>query len=220
MNDDQLQNLRNAFQNHQDPSDPANACPSPGLFWEAVACRLPKKQKQDLIDHLRLCQTCAQAWRLAVELQQDLEGEETDVPIAPIAPPSLPLWKRLAAPLALVAVLMLAILIWPESPTRPVNYRVDEPTLIQSQTPASLPRDACLLEWSIQPDKPHIRYEIQIYTASLELVAKVDLTESNYMVPESALSSFPQGTQLLWYVTAIHPDNRRTQSESFILTIH
>ena len=45
------------------------------------------------------------------------------------------------------------------------------------------------------------------------------LTESTYVVPETALESLEAGARVFWVVEANLPDGRRSTSRTFVVTV-
>ena len=213
MKDPAIQSLREVFQANPHGVPPGPDCPGAERFWDAVAGNMEPAEKYRLIDHSATCSICAAAWQLAVQLRQHSGGE---LNMLPTKTPT-PVWRRrVLTPLAgLAASLLIFFLLLPSSP--PPIYRVDPSIHIQSLGAAKLPRDSCRLRWSLQPESEHVRYRVQVSTASLTTVAIAsDLTEPEYLIPESTLTHLPAGARLLWRVTAILPEGNRIQSETFV----
>src|SRR5262249_41375723 len=132
-------------------SRPGEACPAPDLLWAALHGERPVEERRDVIDHIAGCASCAEAWRLAAEIDP--------------APPRLAsaagrpwLADRLGSstyvPLAAAAALLLAIggglfLVGAPRTAAPV-YRNVGPApivaLVSEREP--LTRDAFRLRWS------------------------------------------------------------------------
>lgn len=47
---------------------PTDACPGSGVLFDAYHQRLPTDALAEVIDHLAVCAVCAEAWRLARQL--------------------------------------------------------------------------------------------------------------------------------------------------------
>ena len=47
---------------------PRADCPDPARIWDAVRLQVPVDARLEIIDHLSVCPTCAEAWSLAAEL--------------------------------------------------------------------------------------------------------------------------------------------------------
>jgi hypothetical protein len=78
-------------------------CPAAERIWAAVGRELPPGERAAIVDHLAVCPTCAEAWRLAMALDQ----ERVSAPAK--GPAARPTWWLAAA-----AVLILAtgVVVW------------------------------------------------------------------------------------------------------------
>ena len=67
FSDDQL---RQAFSRLSETAIPRGDCPAPEQIWYAKRGELGAEERQHLIDHVSGCPVCAEAWRIAHELQE------------------------------------------------------------------------------------------------------------------------------------------------------
>lgn len=199
MKDDETSRLRAAF---TAPAPPTGSCPEPDRIWEAVHGNLPPEEIREIVDHVAVCASCAEDWRIAVEFEK-----KSAVPARRLQP-----WIAAAAA-ALVLTVSGTYVHQMQKPDLTAEYRGEE-TRIESRTPASLPRQSFVLQWSPVPDAE--AYDLLITTAELETVADPKgLTTTRYQVPASALADLPAAAQLHWRCTAVFPDGGRKQSPTF-----
>jgi hypothetical protein len=201
--DEEISRLRAAF---TAPAPPAGSCPEPDRIWEAVRGELPPEEVREIVDHVAVCASCAEDWRIAVAFEK-----ESLAVVRPFPPRRFQPWIAAAAA-ALVMTVGGVYVRQTVKPDPPV-YRGEE-SRIESRTPASLPRQSCVLQWSPVPDAE--AYDLLATTAELETVADPKgLTTTQYQVPASALADLPAAAQLHWRVTAVFPDGGRKQSPTF-----
>jgi hypothetical protein len=85
------------------------------------------------------------------------------------------------------------------------------------ETP-SLPRDRFLLRWT--PGPRGTRYELTLSDPDQSLfLVKPELTEPEFLVPKSDLSSLQPGTEISWRVTASLPDGTEISANSNFSTV-
>ena len=214
----QVDRLKAAFAALGEGAAPTAACPEPDRLWAAAAGEGTKEERQEVIDHMAGCASCATAFRLARRLAQ-APAEATPVARFPIGR-----WLSRPGPLAaLAAVLVLAILVpsWLSRPDRTppaVRNRGTSPgdRAIQSQLAegAALPRDNAVLRWSAGP--PGSFYEIRVSTRQAQEVAvETGLEAPQYRVPPESLGGVSAGTVLYWQVTVRFPDGTSGTSSTF-----
>jgi len=217
-----VERLRAALRALADGARPGEKCPPPERLWATLRAELPVEQRREVIDHMASCPSCAEAWRLAVEIHPDPQpaaAPERRSWLATLftAPPFVPL----AAAAALVMAIGTGLVVLREPrPPSPPGYRAAGPSAIRSLLPEDepLPREAFRLRWSPGPEGA--RYDVRVTTGSLEPVASAQgLIEPSYLVPESALASLPAGTRLLWQVEARLPDGERRDSPTFMTSL-
>jgi hypothetical protein len=224
MNETELavERLRAALRALAEGARPGEKCPPPERLWATLRAELPVDERREVIDHMASCPSCAEAWRLAVEIHPGplpaAAPERRSWPASLFAAPSS---VPLAAAAALVVAIGAGLFVLRESgpPSKP-GYREAGPSAIRSLVPEgeSLPRDAFRLRWSPGPEGA--RYDVRVTSESLDTVASArGLTEPSYLVPESALASLPAGTRLLWQVQARLPDGERRDSPTFITSL-
>jgi hypothetical protein len=210
-----MERFRAALRTLGEDARPREDCPAPERLWGAARAELPVEQRRDVVDHVAGCLACAEAWRLALEIDPD----PRPVAAAPGWIASI-LESRALVPLAATIVLAVAGVLFlrgPEfSPDEP-GYREAGPAAIRSLLPEKVPvpRSAFRLRWS--PGPQGARYDLRLTTESLEPVAAPQgLTENSFLVPEPLLSSLPAGSRLLWQVQMRLPDGERRDSPTFV----
>ena len=57
----------------------STACPNSEDLWDAIELRLPVERRREVADHLAECSTCAESWRIALQMGA--------TPQAPFPPP-------------------------------------------------------------------------------------------------------------------------------------
>jgi hypothetical protein len=181
--------------------------------WRAVAGELPASERHDLIERLATDPACAEAWRVALELQQpEREGKPAPAPVG--ARMWSPAWIGLAAALVLaVGVGLFQIQRAPEN-----NFRSEAAYAIESRlaSDASLPRDAFVLRWSPGPEGA--RYQVRVTTEDLRVIATDNhVREPELRVPADALSAVGPGSRVFWQVTASLPSGEIVSSQTFVV---
>lgn len=207
--------LRRAFRaasEHEQP--PGSGCPDAERIWSARAGELPAGERREVVDHVSRCAHCAEAWRLADEVQRDLVELGSDRRSAP-RPLALRLgrWPLLAG--AAVVLVAFGTVPWLRRPPTPSGYRDGRPGEIRSLgVDQPLPRERCVLRWSGAPSGS--RYDVVVTTEALDLVAEArDLTSPEYLVPSSELEAVAGAGRILWRVEATLPDGSRLASPTF-----
>jgi hypothetical protein len=66
-----LERYRVALRALGETAAPRGDCPAPESLWEAVRSELPAARRREVVDHVAGCLVCAEAWRLAVEIDPD-----------------------------------------------------------------------------------------------------------------------------------------------------
>jgi hypothetical protein len=194
---------------------PGEDCPAPERIWGTLRAELPVEERRLLVDHLARCLSCAEAWRLAIEL--DPEPRPVVAPQPSFAALFVsPVLIGVAA--TLVLTLAAGVLLWrgPEDLHEP-SYREASLAEIRSLLPENEPvsRANLRLRWSAGPEGS--RYEVRVTTESLEAVTSAEgLREAALLVPESSLQSLPPGSRLLWQVQMRLPDGERRDSPTFV----
>lgn len=74
-----LDPLRDAFRSLADGASASDNCPPASRFWDAQRGEVSSVDARELMGHVASCPSCAQAWRLARELD-DTEETETAAP--------------------------------------------------------------------------------------------------------------------------------------------
>jgi hypothetical protein len=216
--------LKAAFAALGESGAPTAACPEPDRLWAAAAGEGTAEERQEVIDHMGGCASCAAAFRLARRLVQTPAEATGGTDATIVRFPIMRRWLSRPGPLAaLAAVLVLAILVpsWLSRQSRtPPVLRNSGPSngdhTIQSQLAegAALPRDHAVLRWSAGP--PGSFHEVRVSTRQAQEVAvETGLETPQYQVPPESLAGFPAGTVLYWQVTSRFPDGTSGTSPTF-----
>lgn len=220
MKDDELSRLRAAFTAPSEAISVAAGCPEPDRIWEALRGELPPEEIREVVDHVALCASCAEDWRIAMAFEKESRNQQEKV-VRPFR--TAKRFQTWIAAAAAVLVLSVGGLFYQQTQqTQKVvpeaGYRGTGPNLgaVAEQT---CPRQACVLTW--KPVEGAESYEVLVSTrAELATVADPkDLTTTRYQVPASALAGLPSGTTLQCIVTAVFPDGREEQVSSFPATV-
>ena len=213
MKDDEISRLRAAFAAPVPPTAASGSCPEPDRIWQAVRGELPPEEIREIVDHVAVCASCAEDWRIAMEFEKEsIALQEKEAVVHPFPPRRFQPWIAAAAA-ALVLTVSGVYVRETVKPDPNAGYRGEE-SRIESRTPASLPRQSFVLQWSPLPDAES--YDLLVTTAELDTIADPKgLTTPQCQVPESALANLPAAAQLHWRVTAVFPDGGRKQSPTF-----
>lgn len=210
MKDAELARLRAAYAAPPPGASNTGSHPEPDRIWMAVRGELPADEIREIVDHMALCASCAEDWRIAMAFEE--EARVQDMPRRSSADRFRP-WIAAAAA-ALVLTVSGIYVRQMQKPVPEPEYR-GEADAIRSLAGETQPRGACVLSWT--PVAGVESYDISITTAELTVIDTAQrLTEPSYQVPPDALADLPSGTRLQWRVTAVFPDGGRKQSTSFM----
>jgi hypothetical protein len=198
---------------------PREDCPTADDIWSALHLELPAADRLRIIDHTAECPVCAEAWRLAMEMEN---ADSTEIEALPALVPwhrRPSAWARLAAAMAIIAFGTVLALRWPTpSPDPVVRDRPANAIRSLLAENASLPKDAFRLEWSSGPAGS--RYDVIVTTTGLDDVANVRAIERTELTIEPGrLAPFAPGTRLLWRVVARTPDGRTIASPTYAVIV-
>jgi hypothetical protein len=197
-------------------SRPRADCPPAEKIWAALRLELPVEERLRIIDHTIECPTCAEAWRLAIELDREIAARGTLSARAGAALSRRSTWAWAAAAVLVLTVGAAVVL---RQETRP-PVRDTQPDVITSLLGenASLPRENFVLRWSAGPSGA--RYDIVVTTTNLDVIADVrGLERPEYRVPAERLAGLAPGTRVLWRVVAGGQDGSRTASVTFEVSV-
>ena len=133
--DAELDRMRRAFAG--DAASRAD-CPPADRLWDAVKGQLNPAEAAAVVDHVSSCGACAEAWRIARELEVEEAGGRTGIPF-PGKRRASAVWPLLAA----AAILVLAIGAWPllrgtSTPSPAATAATPVPVPAPAQTTAAL----------------------------------------------------------------------------------
>jgi len=208
---------------------PQEDCPEPDRIWAAVAGELPPDELREMVSHTAACVVCAEAWRLAVELEreatEDLEDEGSDERSQRTV-----FWRNWAQVAAMVVVLAGAAFLTHEG--GPFSGNAPPPEVVRSgagtrvvalTSPSELqPRDDLVLAWEWQPPAPELISHVEITWETAERSEPIfearDLLVPRLRIPPESLARVPSGATLLWEVTATR-DGKVVAQKSFPLRL-
>jgi hypothetical protein len=206
--------LRDAFAARSGSASPAEHPFTEDIHAAATSApQLDQARRLEIIDHVGRCAPCAEAWRLALALDQD-SGK--------VAHMRSSVRQVTVAALALAASLVLAVGIWLQGEEagigEPPDYRAPAETAMQSQTGAGLPRHDFELRWTPHPLADS--YTVQVTDATLTpLFRQEGLAEPRLRIPAKALSGLDAGQEVLWRVEAQLEAGGTFASETFTTTV-
>jgi hypothetical protein len=212
-----IEEMRRAFAALAATAQPLDDCPEPARLWAAARGEAPDEIR-DLIDHTASCPVCAEAWRLALRLEDAAPAGGQSI----LRRPAVARWWPAAAAAALVVALVGGYqLREPASAPVPTLRSGAESGLVSDLAEgAVLPRDAGVLAWHVEPAREGLRYAVQVTTDDLRpLVTSAELETPRFAVPASALAQLPPGARILWRVEAFLPDGRPLTSQTFSVRI-
>ena len=214
---------------------PEGSRPGPAVdddtVWRVAAGQGSADERRTVLDALAADPAVAESWRLAVELQRQLEPSVAGTrPTASRRRPALRVWAPWVAAASLVLAIGLGL--WTQlEPGGPPVYRdpgapVGEIGGITNQVSESeaMPRHDAVLRWSFsgvgEDGGTEVRYTVRVFTSELApLLVLDDLTSPEARLPGEQLVDLPDPTQLLWQVEAHTADGRVVTSPTFFLEL-
>ncbi|MEA2562268.1 MAG: hypothetical protein QOH06_3772 [Acidobacteriota bacterium] len=217
MKDEELSRLQAAFTAPTGAISPTGGCPEPDRIWEAVRGELPPDEIREIVDHVAVCASCAEDWRIAVAFEKEAEAHQKKTPVVrPFPVRRFQPWLAAAAAALVLTVSGVYVQqMQTQKPELTATYRGEESKVEALLPPGGvLPRQSFILAWKPVPGAES--YDLSVTTSELDTVAgPKGLTTTKYQVPASALAGLPDGAKLHWLVTALFPDGRREQSPTF-----
>lgn len=211
MKDDEISRLQAAF---TAPGPPIGSCPEPDRIWEAVRGELPPEEVRAIVDHVAVCASCAEDWRIAVAFEKESGAQQEKGTVVSFPARRFQPWIAAAAA-ALVLTVAGVYVRQTQKPELTAEYR-GEQSKVEALVPPGevLPRQGFILAWTPVPGAES--YDLLVTTTELDtVVSPKGLTTTEYQVPADALANLPAGAQLHWSVTAVFPDGERKQSPTF-----
>lgn len=211
IRDDELERLRAAFAAPQPRAESApnpESCPEPDRIWQTVRGELPPEDVREIVDHVAVCASCAEDWRIAVAF--DKESDARQFPARRLQP-----W--IAAAAAALVLTVGGFYFRQTQKPGPAAYR-GSPTGLGSLAGETIPRQAFVLSWT--PVEGAESYDLLVTTSELVTIAdRRGLATTEYQVPARALADLPAAARLHWRVTAVFPDGERKQSPTFTVVL-
>jgi hypothetical protein len=194
--------LREHFQRTADPG-PRSDCPATDRLWAAVTGELPEAEVGAIVDHTAACGECAQAWRLALEMERDAQPRPVRLPLGRVS---------LIAGVGLAAAAAVFLIVRHPPVDDHESFRQGGSPRIASLSPGVQPREAIDLRWTAVPGAE--RYTVTVVTPDLAQVNhSPGLTTPELRLPPGAL---PAG-RFLWSVRVYLSDGRIIDSDAFAL---
>src|SRR5689334_24928550 len=97
MKDDELSRLRTAFTAPVPAAWSPESCPEPDRIWEAVRGELPPDEIREIVDHVAVCASCAEDWRIAAEFERESQSQEREAVVRPFPVRRFQPWIAAAA---------------------------------------------------------------------------------------------------------------------------
>ncbi len=201
------------------------SCPDPGRLWEAACGEAGPGEVRRVIEHTATCGACAEAWRLAVEIDPAENAADRQPDLRPARhagarkPWRVAAWGTVAAA---AMVLLVVGLEWrePAAPAPPVFRSAEtETAVVRSLVPqeTTLPRSEPVLRWQ---GPEGARYYLSVSSEEGTTVAQVwELEAAEYRLPEEDLAAVPSGARLLWWVEARLASGETSRSETFTVRL-
>lgn len=229
--EEELQLYQRAFRQQSEgkpkhtPTADRSECPDDEQIFQAASGALSVKQRRKLVDHTVACADCAESWRFARMLdqlsQQNPHGSGEVAPAKAQGGKLIRLHWGGAAALAAAVVLVLG-LSWfqplqRDTPSTPVMRSATAGKITSAVADQTLTPQACQLAWQLKPLSAEVTYDVKVTSDNVfnVLFQTSNLAATQVTVPAAALAGLPQGSHLLWQVTAIYPDGSSV-SASFV----
>ena len=198
--------LQAAFAELSRDAVPRQDCPAAERLWSAArgfpdGDRAAAGDVRELVEHVATCGVCAEAWRLARELDPAVGVREPRS--APRRWWQQPAWAAVAAAAALALVVSLT---WRPTMAPPAGVRgaAEEQLQRTPENGGTLSRREPVLSW---PATEGATYDLRVSYDDLEPLWGADnLTSAEATIPDEVLSGLPPGTELLWLVKVRAPD--------------
>jgi len=229
MSIDNTDDLKHTWQADTDRALQGRDCPDNERIFDAVAGTLPVSERRKLIAHTSVCGACAQAWRVALELQRampaDTSSNVRQLPARARFPTRAPTWALAAAAavtLALGVAWLLPLLDGPFGggmPDQPVLRGVEDQAielLIPDRT--EINREALVLSWRSAEEV--IQYRVRISDAELNVLYASATSQTRLRIPPEVLASVDTGAELFWQVTAELPDGETARSPTGTIIVN
>jgi anti-sigma factor RsiW len=219
------QRLRAAFAALAEGAPPRPDCPEPERIWDAIAGELAAAETRRVVEHTASCPSCAEAWRLAWELERSAREELAGVSQAGVGRAETSRWAlprggwRWVTAVAAVLLALAGVRLWWTPPVDgpPAEFRGPTIGTIRSllDDGAPLPRAELRLRWEAPAGAA--RYEVLVTTEALEVISTArELGTPEYQVPETQLEDLPSGARILWQVEALLEDGSSALSPTFV----
>lgn len=212
-----------------DATEGSEAAVADDILWRVAAGEGSGEERRTVLDALAIDPATAESWRLAVELQRQLDvGQGVGLSSSPHRRPRRA-WASWAAAAALVLAAGLGLLT--ERGQDPPVYRdpgtaVGTTEAITSEVSESeaVQRHDAVLRWSFSDagstDGDTVRYTVRVLTSDLEpLVVLDDLAVSEVRLPGEKLADLDDPARLLWQVEAHTADGRVIVSPTFFIEL-
>jgi len=208
--------LRDAFSEPVE-STASPACPGDETIWKAANGELDPSALGPVIDHTAGCASCAESWRMARELGEELPVQATVLPFHR----RQAVWGLAAIAAGILIVSLFLPSMFEPTPTVPADeFRRPSSVALESLIDEAVPmaRDAAVLRWSGGP--AWTLYTVELADENLEVLARsAQLDQTEYRIPPETLADLPAGATVYWRIEAVFPDAPRVSSSGFLFRL-
>jgi hypothetical protein len=199
---DEIPRLRQAFASLSHDAVPTPECPPAEQLWDA-ARGARAGNVRELVEHMATCGACAEAWRLARELEPAAGAREPRSTAQP--------WWRQQRWIAVAAAAAMALVLgmtWrppADAPAEVVRGAIQERVARTPEDGGRLSLEDPVLAWQATDGAT---YDLTVMTAELDrTLVRIDgLEAAEYRIPDDALRGVAAGSELLWFVAVWTPD--------------
>lgn len=210
------QSLVNAFAARGPSTASTTACPEATQIYDAVAGTLSVQERMQILDHVSQCAECAEAWKIAKEI--DAGADERSQPWHARLTSFGSLQRVAAAATVVIAVAFTVMVVVPTRDPATQYRTAADPTVPTSTSAERLPRERFLLQWT--PGPAGSTYALRLSTIELQIVySQASIAQTEFVVPGDALANVKSQSQLLWQVEAQTPGGDRIVSDTFEVTV-
>lgn len=215
MDAEQRERWRQAVRDHEALQSPDARASDPAVLWQAMQGQLPPVQARAAIAEALAGAHGHEELRLYLELERDLGGARSVVPLR--RPRAWLYWGGGLAAAAALLVLMMRPAAVPQPPESGA-VRAPSSAAVESVVDrATLSREAFELVWS--PAGQACTYTVRVSTAGGDvLVASAAVQSPSFRLPPATLAQVSSGGMLLWQVDYVC-DGVSGQSRTFSTTV-
>lgn len=208
------------------PSSTRKKCPPPGKLVKLLRLELPEKKRNEYIEHIAGCSSCAHEFRSIheilkaensfnhkmanmVSLQDHSQAGKSNCVKDFLWHPS---WSLRTALLAVIVVILASPLFFVLKTKKPVTER-DSIIQVSRLAPdkKTLDLDKLVFRWEAVPDS--VYYTVEIFDDALRPIWQSERVQINRLVLSVELKGILQESQTyLWMVTSLLENGNRAES--------